>query len=147
MSTSNQITISHSPEETQAIAAKLARSIISGTTIILLGNLGAGKTTFVQGFGQSLGVKRMISPTYVLLRQYPLKKDDLKMLYHADLYRLSNSQEVVDIGLPEIWSDPSNILLIEWPEKILPLLPDNTIKVEIKVLSDERRQIIITHLK
>src|SRR5947207_727895 len=122
---------SNSPEQTKEIASNMIHSTKS-KTFALFGDLGSGKTTFAQGFGEALGIKRMVSPTYILLRNYKITNQHYPLvsnLYHADLYRLSSPQEVIDIGLSEIWSDPNNLVLIEWPEKILNLLPKNTTKI------------------
>lgn len=137
---------SRSDSQTQQLAADFVDQLKSGTVITLKGDLGAGKTTFVQGLGYHLGIPRLISPTYVLIRQYPVtssKHPQLKTLYHIDLYRISTPQEALDLGLTEIFKDPSALTLIEWPELITPYLPKNTTQIEIKKLSQNERQIII----
>lgn len=131
--------ISHSIDDTQKLAKKTLDSL-EGNIITLSGQLGSGKTTFAQGIGQALGIKRMTSPTYILLRQYSIKHPRFTTLYHADLYRLTHTQEILDIGLPEIWENPKNLLLIEWPEKILLLLPKH-LAVRLQKNSDNTHTI------
>ena len=127
--------ISKSKAQTQKLASKLAKKIISdgvskyAKVLALIGDLGAGKTAFTQGFIKSFGVKTHIpSPTFVIYRKYPI---DLKFknIYHFDLYRVEKSKEILDLDFKKIIQNPENIVLIEWPEKILKFLPKNTIKV------------------
>ncbi len=131
---------SKSAKETKEIAAHLAKKTAQ-TIIALNGNLGAGKTTFVQGFAKGLGIKeKIISPTFVLIRQHKVPNSE-KMLYHIDLYRIENSKDFKLMGLEEILSNPNNIVLIEWAEKINSLLPENTLKINL-----ERKESNNTHL-
>lgn len=125
----------------------------------LEGDLGSGKTTFVQGLAKGLGIKqRIISPTYIIVRKYELKlkpacadrakNSKLKTFYHVDLYRLEAGieREIENLGLKEIWSDPENIVVIEWAEKIRNLVPKNATWIKFEYLSDEKRRIIIKKL-
>ncbi len=124
--------ITNSSEETKKLAENLAKQITQGV-IALSGDLGAGKTTFVQGFAKGLGIKdSIISPTFVLIRQY-------KNLYHVDLYRINTFDH---LGLEEILSNPNNIVLIEWAEK-LKKLPKGTIKISIQIQGPNTRIIKI----
>ncbi len=124
--------ITNSPQETKKLAGNLARKL-KGGIIALSGDLGTGKTTFVQGFAKGLGIKdKIISPTFVLIRQY-------KNLYHIDLYRINTFDH---LGLEEILSDKNNIVLIEWAEK-LRYLPQKTKKISIEKLEDNKRLITI----
>ncbi len=119
--------ISHSEDETKAIAAKLAK-VSQSNIFALTGNLGAGKTIFTQGFAKGLGIKeKIISPTFVLVRQHKIP-DTSKVFCHIDLYRSENFSH---LGLEEILSDKNNIVLIEWGEKIENILPKHTIKINI----------------
>lgn len=136
--------ISNSDTQTKSIAAKLAKESKSNI-FALTGELGAGKTTFVQGFAKGLGIKdKIISPTFVLIRQH-LIPDTKKVLYHVDLYRLDNTADLQNIGLQEIWSDPNNIILIEWAEKLTEL-PKGTIQISIQKKGANQRSIIIHSL-
>lgn len=134
--------ITNSAEETQKLAQKIAQEHKNGAIIALMGDLGSGKTTFTQGFAQGLGITaRLISPTFVLMRQYPLPENPKGMLYHIDLYRLDNIQQIQELGLIEIFSNPSNIILIEWAEKLKDSLPKGTIKISFNRLDENKRQI------
>lgn len=131
--------ISTSAKQTQRFAQELAQKYKSGGIIALTGELGAGKTTFTQGFAKGLGIKeKIISPTFVLIRQYPLPNSK-SIFYHLDLYRLDS--EFNNIGLDEIFSDKNAIILIEWAEKLGDLLPKNTKKIYIEILDDDSRRI------
>lgn len=126
--------ITQSSFETQRLAQNLAKNFKSGV-IALSGPLGAGKTTFVQGFAKGLGIKdKIISPTFVLIRQH-------KNLYHVDLYRINNFQE---LGLNEILENPSNIIIIEWAEKIKKMLPKDTTWITFEVFGETKRKIILS---
>ena len=125
--------------ETKAIAAKLAKST-EARVFALSGELGAGKTTFVQGFAEALGIKeKIISPTFVLIRQHKIPCSK-KTLYHIDLYRID---DISNIGLEEILSNPDNIVLIEWAEKIENILPENALKINITKSEENQRLITI----
>lgn len=131
----------HSEIETKKLAQKIARKFKKGV-IALSGDLGAGKTTFVQGFAKGLGIKeKIISPTFVVIRQHKIPKSN-RILYHVDLYRLENQEDLRDLGLQEIISNPKNIVIIEWAEKLVNL-PKNTTKIRFYNLSGFQRKIII----
>lgn len=128
-----------SAAETQDFGAQLAKRLSPGVVVCLYGDLGAGKTTLVQGIARGLGVKkRLISPTFILVRRYKLS---IGYLYHIDLYRLQNVDEVKAIGIEEMLADPTNILLIEWPERIENLLPKRYWKVQLETIDEKTRSI------
>lgn len=130
-----------SASQTQKLAASLAQKYQEGAVIALLGPLGAGKTTFVQGFAQGLGIKEKItSPTFILVKEYTIPHHPQGKLFHIDLYRLENKTEIKNLGLEEIWDQSANIVLIEWAEK-LENLPAQTITMQIKPISDQHREI------
>ncbi len=142
-----------SKSQTQKFAAKLAKHILRkgpgarASIWALSGDLGAGKTTFTQGFIKALGVKHHVtSPTFLIVRRYPLggqrsnvsfgegsasggKGQMFKDVYHFDLYRIHDPKEILSLGFKKIISNSQNIVLIEWPERIGKLLPKNTIWV------------------
>lgn len=135
--------ISHSENETKQIAAGLAKNTKSNI-FALIGELGTGKTTFVQGFAQGLNIKeKIISPTFVLIRQHQIPKSS-KILYHIDLYRLENTKDILYLGIKEILENPRNIVFIEWAEKIKNLLPKNTIEILFHLTKDDIRKITIS---
>jgi len=110
--------------------------------IALTGNLGSGKTTFVQGFAKGLGIKqRIISPTFILMRKYG------ENFYHVDLYRLEGNieSEVRNLGIEDIWKDPKNIVVIEWAEKIKKMIPKSAQWIKFENLGKDERKITINH--
>lgn len=104
---------------TMAFGRKLGERIDRGGCILLEGELGAGKTTFVQGLAQGLGINTPItSPTFVLLNVYPLPQSSLlKQLIHIDLYRITEEASLAQLDLESLQADPNNLLIIEWPER------------------------------
>lgn len=135
--------VSHSEKETKKLAQDLAKKFNRGV-IALTGELGAGKTTFVQGFAKALGIKeKIISPTFVLIRQHKIPPTQ-KMLYHADLYRLQKEEQFKDLGIEEIFANNQNLVLVEWAEKVEKLLPKNAIYIDFKIESRDVRKIKIT---
>lgn len=134
--------ISKSEEETKKIAGEIAQLYKTKKIFALTGQLGAGKTTFVQGFVGNLGIKdKIISPTFVLIRQHPIP-NTTKVLYHIDLYRLENTVDLKHLGLEEILLNPDSIVLIEWAEKYINL-PKNTTKISISKINNNQRLITI----
>lgn len=110
---------SDSPQETRALAAKMARLLEQGQVVLLFGDLGAGKTTFVKGFCEALGVRdKITSPTFTIMHIYCGAQTTI---YHFDFYRLESWQEIAALGVEEYF-DADGICLIEWPEHALPLL-------------------------
>ncbi|KIO76039.1 hypothetical protein TH53_17035 [Pedobacter lusitanus] len=107
------------------------------------GEMGAGKTTFIKAFCEKLGVRDVVnSPTFSIVNEYAA---DGQVIYHFDFYRIKNLQEVFDIGYEEYFYS-GNICLIEWPEKIRELMPENYIEVEITVLSEMHRSFSFTRI-
>lgn len=126
------------PDETKRLARKLALLLRPNDVITLTGDLGAGKTTFTQGFGEGLGVKRIInSPTFTIVKEYQGEKP----LYHIDAYRLEDSEE--DIGFDEYFNG-HGITVVEWPQFIEPFLPDERLEISIEKTNQENeRQITL----
>ena len=133
---------SSSPKQTQFFAARLAKKITrtffsrknEGALILgLVGDLGSGKTTFVQSFAAALNIKRRIlSPTFLLMRSYPISKSFYKKVFHVDLYRIKKSSELSPLDFRSILKNRTYIVLIEWADKIKKILPENTIKLEFR---------------
>ncbi|MGH2767610.1 MAG: tRNA (adenosine(37)-N6)-threonylcarbamoyltransferase complex ATPase subunit type 1 TsaE [Actinomycetota bacterium] len=118
-----------SAEETRRLAVALSPMLLPGDVIALAGDLGAGKTTFVQGLGAGLGIAdRVTSPTFVLMREY---LGGRYPLMHIDVYRLDRFQEVIDLGYDE-FLDPSHIVIMEWGDVIEPLLPKEHLLVALE---------------
>lgn len=136
--------ITKSAEETQALASQIAGQYkIKGGVIALSGDLGAGKTTFTQGFAKALGIDdKIISPTFVLIRQHQIPHTK-RMLYHIDLYRLEGTIDLSITGLKELFEDEENIVLIEWSEKISDQLPKNILRIHLNRINENEREIRI----
>ncbi len=104
--------------------------------------MGAGKTTFTQGFAKGLGIKeKVLSPTFLLMRQH--KFDQNRLLYHIDLYRLDQINNLEELGLIEIFNNPDNVVLIEWPENLGELLPKDCLKITIDYLNENERRVSV----
>jgi len=128
-----------SARETQKLGEKLAADLSGGGIICLYGELGSGKTTFIQGLARGLGIKkRVLSPTFIMMRQYG-------NFFHVDLYRIEDEKDIEGLGLSEIWSDPGNLIAIEWPEKIEKILPKKRIEIRFEYTNENERKIIINH--
>ncbi|MEA2446388.1 MAG: tRNA threonylcarbamoyladenosine biosynthesis protein TsaE [Actinomycetota bacterium] len=120
--------VTHSAEETRIVGASLAPTLLPGDVVSLSGDLGAGKTVFVQGLCVALGVEdRVLSPTFTIVHEY----DGRFPILHLDIYRLDSFQEVLDLGYEE-FLDPSSVVLVEWGEAIGPLLPRRFLEVELR---------------
>lgn len=119
--------------ETQKLGKSLGSALIGGEIVALIGDLGSGKTTFVQGLAQGIGISRAVnSPTFIIMRHYTLSSDLKKIenVYHVDLYRLKEfaDTDIVELGIPNLWNNPHNIFIIEWADRIK-TLPSNAITV------------------
>lgn len=136
--------LSTTEKQTEKIGQKLALKLKGGDVLCLYGELGAGKTTLVKGLAKGLEIKKDInSPTFSLMNLYKAKKS-IKLV-HIDTYRLTNKQELVDIGAEDYLSAPDTICVVEWPEKIRKLLKNkNIVKVTIKHKGRNERIITIT---
>jgi tRNA threonylcarbamoyladenosine biosynthesis protein TsaE len=138
-----------SSKQTKKLAGLLAKEILrarlkqkNALVLALSGDLGAGKTTFVQGFLRGLGIKKKItSPTFVIVKSYKVKS---YKVYHIDCYRIKKPKELSALDFRDILHSPFNIVLIEWPERIKKILPKDAIWLEFKHGEKENiRKIII----
>jgi tRNA threonylcarbamoyladenosine biosynthesis protein TsaE len=119
---------SRSPEETRILGAALAPMLLPGDVISLSGDLGAGKTVFVQGLAAALGVTaRVTSPTFTIVHEYWGRYP----IIHIDVYRLNSFQEVIDLGFEELL-DPQAIMIVEWGEAVAPMLPPRYVDIDIR---------------
>ena len=142
--------ISKSVSETHTIAENLLKNLNNINLLCLYGELGAGKTTFVQGLAKTLGIKkRVISPTFVMMREYPIIVNSqwsmVNSLYHIDLYRINSQKDIKSIDLKELWKEPKNLVVIEWAEKIKSILPKKRIDVKFGYASQNKREIEIIY--
>ncbi|MCX6723461.1 MAG: tRNA (adenosine(37)-N6)-threonylcarbamoyltransferase complex ATPase subunit type 1 TsaE [Candidatus Staskawiczbacteria bacterium] len=132
-------------KETQNLGKDFAKELLKlslknssnnkSIVLALHGNLGGGKTTFLQGFAKGLGIKeKILSPTYVVMKRYG-------NFYHFDCYRLKDEKDILELGWKAILSNPKNIVVIEWPERIKKVLPKNAIKITFTAIGDSEREI------
>lgn len=131
--------VSHSAEETRAVGERLGARLGPGAVVACIGELGAGKTCFLQGLARGLGVESPVtSPTFVLINEYRGRLP----VHHLDAYRTESLTEVLDLGIEELMHG-DGVTVIEWADKLLPLLPAHAIIVSIDGLGDEPRRIVI----
>ena len=136
-----------SVEETQNLAKRLARNIYPGTTISLIGDLGAGKTTFTKGFARQMGIKdHVTSPTFKLISEYQGEKYRLN---HIDAYRMNGPEDFLNIGGEEYLLSKNSITIIEWGDLLNDILPSKTIRVNFERIKSpkESRKIKISGIK
>ena len=129
MENRNQTLKTENPEETQILGEKLGKTLKQGDVIALVGDLGAGKTCMTQGIARGVGIapdEVVNSPSYILINEY----NGAIPIYHIDLYRLENSEEIAELGLSE-YIEGNGICIIEWAERMADSLPDTCIKIHI----------------
>lgn len=156
--------VSNNPEESRKFAQNFAERMLAGKrqkkgalvplkaglVLALFGDLGSGKTTFAQNFAKELGVKEKIkSPTFIIFRKSKIQnkkwtEKGFENFYHFDVYRIHNEKEILNLGWEEIISNPKNIVLVEWADKIEKILPKNCVKIKFKHLKGDKREIIFS---
>lgn len=139
----DQTVIIESAESMHQLGRDMAATLQRGDVLLLHGDLGAGKTTLTQGVAQGLGVNGPVqSPTFTLVREHDAEN---MRLYHLDLYRLDDPEQLEDIGYEVFINPPDGISLIEWPERAGDWLPESFLLVQIEHLGGDRRRVQITH--
>ncbi len=129
-----------SPEELDTVAEEVVSALDGRTVVALYGTMGAGKTTLISRIAAHLGADDTVtSPTFAIVNQYSGERG---AIYHFDMYRIERIEEALDFGCEEYLSS-GDLCLIEWPEKIAPLLPDDMMKVTIEVTGERSRRFII----
>jgi tRNA threonylcarbamoyl adenosine modification protein YjeE len=118
---------------TRAAGAALAKLVVGGDAIALIGDLGAGKTTLVAGFVAAIGAQPASSPTFSLVNEYPGRL----IVWHVDLYRLERARELPELGLDDILGDPRGVCLIEWADKFA-VMPADHLRLELAHAGDAR---------
>lgn len=133
--------LSKSEKETIALAKAFVKSLSGGQTAGLIGELGAGKTAFVKGVAKALGIRQTVnSPTFVLMRVYKVAKHPaIKHLVHVDAYRLQNAASLRAIGLEDYMQDPAALVLIEWADRVIKIMPKKAIMIRFKHTASGRR--------
>ncbi len=140
--------VTNSYEETQKFGYDFVRKLERHNVLALYGDLGSGKTTFVQGFAKGLGThKKIISPTFIIMRTYEInfkfQISNFKFFYHVDLYRIKEEYELKDLGILDLIKDDQNLFAIEWPEKIEKFLPKKRINLYFEYIDENKRKITI----
>ncbi len=131
--------VSRSPEETRQAGEDLGKTLAPGSAVLLEGDLGAGKTVFAGGIANALGIRGPVkSPTFTILREY----DGKYPLRHFDLYRISDPDELIEIGFESLLD--GCVSVIEWPDVAREFLPKDAVTVSITRTGDEEREIIIS---
>lgn len=147
MNTKNarQEIISSSAQQTYDTGFEIGKTCEGGEVFLLIGDLGAGKTTLLQGLGAGLGYHgRINSPTFNIMKLYSIEGDRaVKSFCHLDAYRLSSGEELKALGIDEYLNNPEVITAIEWPEKVKSIWPKKKTIIEIKSLSENKRNINI----
>jgi len=135
-----------SSDQTKKLGKTLAQKALkSGSrkrafVIGLEGELGSGKTTFLQGFAKGLGIRgRVLSPTFIIIRR-------IKNFYHIDCYRIQKPKELLLLGFEKIVGNPQNIIAIEWADRVKKILPKNTVMIKFKIIDKQTRKIQVKHL-
>ena len=132
--------ISHNPDETAQVARQLAAELRRGDVLALAGDLGAGKTQFVKGLAEGLGIAAEVtSPTFTLIHEYPERPGGLP-LFHIDLYRLEFEDEVLRIGIDD-YLDSEGVTVIEWADKFAALMPPEARWIRLRPLEGDLREI------
>lgn len=118
--------------------------------LALEGDLGGGKTTFLQGFAQGLGIKeKILSPTFVIMRKFKIRVDSCSdscgfvYLYHIDCYRIQKQKEILDLGWKEIIKNPQNIIAVEWADRIRKIIPKGTLRFNFEFVDSRTRKITV----
>ncbi len=143
----------------QDLVKKLSELAYQGALVLALqGELGAGKTTFIQGLGKALGIKeKILSPTFVIMRRYgvrplgrdkgsPAKAGTPMNLYHLDCYRLNGVEDLSGLGFEEILKDKKNLVVIEWAERIKNVLPKDAVWIKFEHRGEDERKIRISNI-
>ncbi len=137
--------ISHSPDQTRQIGVRLGRLARPGDLLLLRGQVGAGKTTFVQGLARGLSVEGYVqSPTFALAAEHPGRTADGKpiVLFHLDFYRLEGAEDIATFGYEEYLEAEDGIVAIEWPERIPAQILDEYLMIEFRHLSESKRRLV-----
>jgi tRNA threonylcarbamoyladenosine biosynthesis protein TsaE len=127
----------------EKIGCDLAFNKLKLRILCLYGELGSGKTTFIQGLACGLGIKkRIVSPTFVFMKRYAIRGTQ-DIFYHIDLYRIEKFEDTRSLGLEEIFADPNGIIAIEWAEKITKILPKKRMDIQFNYLNYNKRKVTI----
>ncbi len=138
--------ITRNSEETINLGEELGKNILPGEVVLLFGELGAGKTTFVQGFAKGIGISdRILSPTFVLHRIHRPKNSKIEIVNHIDLYRLEEPTEIDSLGLSELFDEQNSVTLIEWADRLKNFKIKKGYEIKFAYINDDEREIVINH--
>jgi tRNA threonylcarbamoyladenosine biosynthesis protein TsaE len=152
--------LTSAPQQTKKAGEILAKEILNTTpckkalVLGLVGDLGGGKTTFIQGLAEGLGIReRVLSPTFVLIKKFLISNYQLQPsrrsswgsanFYHIDCYRIQKSKELLDLGFREIIANPRNVVAVEWADKIRKIMPRGTIWISFEFIDNKTRKIVL----
>jgi len=139
--------VTNNEAETNRLGFELGEKLKPGEVVALYGELGVGKTALTKGMARGQGIQdRLLSPTFVLVREYDLPSKEGK-LYHLDLYRLESAKELKSVNLEEMINEGNNIVIIEWAEKAEKWLPKEAMKIKLTSKGDTVREIVIDKTK
>src|SRR4030066_1873743 len=131
--------LTKSPGQTKKLGEVFAKKILKSKlqkkafVLALIGDLGGGKTTFVQGFARGLGIReKILSPTFVLMKKFSIPS---RNFIHIDCYRIKKPKELLDLGFGKIASDPKNIIAIEWADKVKKIIPKGSAILKFKFIN------------
>lgn len=141
--------ITNSSLETKKIAEILGKEIkktkkINNALVInLRGDLGSGKTTFLQGFSKGLGIKdKITSPTFVIMKKFKINNSHFNDFYHFDCYRIQENKDILELGFKEIISNPKNIVAIEWGDSIKKIIPKDALILDFNTILFKNKKIV-----
>ncbi len=138
--------VSHNEEETIESGISLAQKLSPRDVVFLRGDLGSGKTTFAKGIAKGLGIStRIISPTFVIVREHEVDSGKIKKMYHLDLYRLHDEREALGVDIKDILNDDDGVVVIEWPEISQNLVKKQVWNVRIDNINEDERRIKIAY--
>ncbi len=144
--------LTNKPGQTKKAGFLLAKEIIKqgpgrkALVLGLVGDLGGGKTTFLQGLAKGLGIeKKILSPTFVLMKKFKIPKKDFGFFYHLDCYRIEKPEEIAGLGFKEIISLPGNVVAVEWSDRIRKLLPPDSLILEFEFKDNKKRGIVLKY--
>ncbi len=147
--------VSHSSAQTQRLGMRLGDLLRGGELLLLEGQLGSGKTTFTQGLAQGMGISELVSsPTFTLLKEYVGQAPTANIpggslarrgpaLYHFDLYRLDDPEEILDLGFEDYFYDGSGVCVVEWADKAAELWSDGHLRIRLKAMSETKRSLLL----
>lgn len=139
--------ITNTAEETRQVGFDFSKQLKSGDVVLLYGDLGAGKTTFVQAVAKGLGIKdRILSPTFVLIRNHKVSFGNITNLNHIDLYRIEKPTDIKNLGIDEIVNEANSVSLIEWADRLSSFKSKHGYAVRMRYIRENKREIEILEI-